>query len=56
MTAVCLGETGTELTRSKKKKPKKKPRLIKTREKKVIYREIPQLEADISNRERELLH
>lgn len=55
MTAVCLGETGTELTRSKKKKTKK-PRLIKTREKKVIYREIPQLEADISNREWELLH
>lgn len=40
----------------KKKKKTKKPRLIKTREKKVIYREIPQLEADISNREWELLH
>lgn len=39
MTAECLGETCTELTRSKK------TRLTKTR-KKTIYREIPQLEVD----------
>lgn len=40
MTAECLGETCTELIRSKK------TRLTKTGEKNVIYREIPQLEAD----------
>lgn len=40
MTAECLGETCTELTRSKK------TRLTRNREKKVIYREIPQLEVD----------
>lgn len=39
MTAECLGETCTELTRLKK------TRLTKNR-KKVIYREIPQLEVD----------
>lgn len=39
MTAECLGETCTELTRSKK------TRLTKTG-KKVIHREIPQLEVD----------
>lgn len=40
MTVECLGETCTELIRSKK------TRLTKTGEKNVIYREIPQLEAD----------
>lgn len=39
MTAECLGETCKELTRSKK------IRLTKTT-KKIIYREIPQLEVD----------
>lgn len=42
MTAECLGETCTELTRSKKTRLTKK----KKQEKKVIYREIPQLEVD----------
>lgn len=41
MTAECLGETCKELTRSKK------IRLTKTtKKKKIIYREIPQLEVD----------
>lgn len=39
MTAECLGETCKELTRSKK------IRLTKTT-KKIMYREIPQLEVD----------
>lgn len=41
MTAECLGETCTELARSNK------TRLTRNgRKKKIIYREIPQLEVD----------